>query len=253
MSLKQIKENFYKKHPNAIAYIVYNEKLNKYICYSYNVVENTTGIINKEEVKKIMQKSNLDCASAIVSVIEKTNLDLYAHFSDFYSEIYYYDPEKYNTPDAFCDGFNKYLAKVTNKNTTNTSNPVVFAYVINENGDIEDSIFNMDLTIKTNSYGIKTCIIENTFTEDDYKCAGIHGMGIKFLEAVLSEKHVSTIIGTSQECDVYQSSNNSTLVEHYKKLGFEVDQESDGTYKLFKCVNSEPSIDISKPDKTPQK
>ena len=81
-----------------------------------------------------------------------------------------------------------------------------------------------------------------------YKCAGIHGMGIKFLEAVLAEKNIHIIQGKSQECDIYESSNGSTLVEHYKKLGFEVDFQEDGSYTITKYVTPEPSIDISKPE-----
>ena len=250
MTVQQIKEKFYKNNLDAIACFVFNEKLNKYVCYAYNVLKNTNEVVNKNAVAKIIEKQKLDIASAVVYHIEKPNPDLYEKFSDFYIDVYANNPDKYTSVDSFCNAFNNYVTKDNNKesNLSQTDKPKIYAYVVNNEGEIENSpIFDMDLTILSKS-GSRTCIIENTFTNSDYRGMGIHGMGIKFLESVLAEKNILTIRGKSQECDVYESENNSSLEQHYQKLGFEVDFKEDGSYSIFKCVDPNISLDISKPE-----
>lgn len=248
MSLTKIKNKFFENHPNATAYIVYNEKLGKYICYTYNVAHGSAIGLDTKKIAKIMKSLNLDCASATLYYINEKHPNLSEVFSDFYFDWCITKEMKFENIEDFCTTFYNYMERNYLEKNDTTSRPKIYAYILDDNGEIKETIFDMEITIKTNANGSRTCIIENTFTENDYKCAGIHGMGIKFLEAVLAEKNIHIIKGKSQECDVYESSNGSTLVEHYKKLGFEVDFQEDGSYTITKYVNPEQVIDISKPD-----
>jgi len=233
MDIQSVKEKFYNEHPNAIAQFMYNEKLGKFICFTFDALESSTLTFDYSSIKTINEhKGSLDPASAVVDYINKKMPDFYPTFSEFYVNVVINDFEKYQTVEQICEGLNNYVNAHKTSSCNTSKRSTIRALVVNNNGELDDSIFSMDLTFEN-----KTCYIESSFTEPDYRKMGLHGASIKFLERVLASRNIYTIRGESKAYDVFESTNSSTLEQHYKKLGFDVDFEDDGTYTLYKCVD----------------
>lgn len=246
MEITKVKQKFYKENPNVLANFVYNQKLGKYICYvfDYSNSTNKNGLINEETRQQINQFKgtsdnpfNLVLEYFSLHGIEDKNLE---KISDCYYECVM-SGKQFNNTNEVCDAINAFVAnEIVTQNTSNSS--LISAYVVEDSGEISNGrIFYMDVSFITAKTGEKACKIENTFTEEDYRNNGIHAYGIKFLEAVLAKRHIYTLVGESMECDAY---TGNSLNEHYKKLGFSVFTDKNGTSHIIKDVDAENSMQL---------
>ena len=254
MSLSSIRKKFFDKYPNSKAYITKNEKLDKYVCYVYdfNNQEKIGGVIDEQLKQKIVEYASDkggDVFNAVLEYLTPLNLsdEVISKIGDCYFD-YSTNKFKINSASEVCDMINQYASEcVDNKNRTSKSK--VDAYIIDENGNLdENSIFYMELCYKKTKSGQKVCLIDNTFTESEYRGAGIHSGAIKFLEAVLASKNIHNLIGESQECDVYDESGKSTLHDHYIKLGFSLTTTKDGRNLIVKQIDQFNDLPITKDD-----
>lgn len=246
MDIAKVREKFFKENPNVLANFTFNEKLGKYVCYTYdysNAGANNELINNqtKQKINEYFQKNGGDAFNAVLEYFSNVGIkdnDL-EKISDYYYECIMSGKIFENT-DMVCDAINNFVAN-TIVADNKSSRSIVSAYVVNENGEISnDRIFYMEVGFVKSRTGQNACKIENTFTEEQCRGNGIHAYGIKFLEAVLAKKHVYTLVGESMECDVYETGNS--LNEHYQKLGFSVVTGKNGTSRIIKDINPENSM-----------
>lgn len=254
MNLSQAKRNFFKLNPNTYAYFCKNEKLGKYVCYTYGYSDSSeAAAIPSSMIAEIEASVKGKSEDPIFDVInyasnKAKSVDMVELLSNFYYNEVVENQTTYKTIAEVCSAFNKYAQqhKATKRDVSGTQ---VACYEVNPDGTLnQNRIFSMDLTIARSKSGANYCKIENTFTEDDYKGNGIHTYGIKFLEAVLAREHIYSLIGESQECDVYDSQSGATLEQHYQKLGFEVTTDENGTNFIGKAIDPDFYLEISEKD-----
>lgn len=228
MDINQAKEKFYNSNPNTLANFCYNEKLGSFLCFTFDYLDNkNTQVVSEAQKKQISdfaKKGNKTPLSALIEYYSTfvTKHDFIEKLSDFYYECVV-NERSFKSTDEACDQFNAYMAKTNNTSTAKSRRSIVACYTVREDGTLDENrLFYMELTFGKTKNGLTVCKIENTFTEDEYKGAGIHSYGIRFLEAVLARRGVYTMIGESQACDVYDSESEKTLEDHYRKLGFNV-------------------------------
>ncbi len=252
MDLQKAKQIFFKQNPHALAYFCFNKRLNKYVCYTYDYIGDSNAWISEKlrnEVREYAKGKKEDPIYSVMDYILRTNIS--QNLSDRLTDFYYasvVNGISFKDTDAVCDAFDKYLQKrKPSKNTSKQS--LVGCYVVNEDGTLDDSrIFYMELVFTRTRDGLNVCRIENTFTEDDCRGKGLHTQSIRFLEAVLARKNVYTLIGESQECDAFESENDSTLEQHYEKLGFVVTRDKNGTNHIVKEIDPCFDLEISARD-----
>ena len=254
MSLFSVRKRFFEKRPNDIAYITKNEVLGKYICYlcDYTKNENTNVVIDdnlREKIKVNANGKNGDYFNIVLDYLGRSDLssDILSSISECYWE-YLSGKFKVDSIDDACNMLNIFCTQNNlGKNISNKSK--IVAFVIDENGNLDqNAIFNMDICFKKSKVGKKMCVIEETFTEPDYRNCGIHGDAIKFLEALLANKNIYNLVGKSQDCDVYDESGIKTLNEHYTKLGFKLMTTKDGRNYITKTIDQYNELPISKDD-----
>ncbi|MBQ9795949.1 MAG: hypothetical protein IJW36_03230 [Clostridia bacterium] len=251
MTISEARSKFFKKNPSVLANFCKNEKLNKTICFTYDYVDQSAnaGAISDEIKSKILSFSKGKSLDAFSCVLEYFTLngidnDLLEKIADLYYECSL-NGKSFNNTNEVCDEINNFIT--TNNQKTNSSNSsLVCAYEVLENGELGDRVFYMDITHKTNRNNQKVCKIENTFTEESFRGAGLHSYAIRFLEAVLAKNNIFALVGEAMECDAYQS--KSTLNEHYKNLGFEVTTGSSGTSYLYKSVDPYSAMSLTSED-----
>ncbi len=253
MSIIEIQRKFFKKYPNIYANITYNERLERYVCYSFDIATATThSDAISEDVKRAIRNFKSGDTNAFNTLLayftaHGIDEDLLSKIGDYYYECLLSEKTFANT-DEVCDAINAYLSKTTS--TENTSNhSMVTAHFINEDGEIEEQIFYMEVIFqkKTGKAGA-FCKIENTFTKDKYYGNGLHSYGIKFLEAVCAEKGVFTLFGESVDCDLHETKTGSSLNEHYRNMGFTTTTDSLGNTYIAKAIDGYSSMKITPPD-----
>lgn len=233
-----IRKRFFSKYPNACASFVFNKKLNKVICYTYNFFNNECLDIINDETKQA------------ISIISKTKNPFDAIFSYFsqngYNQNYltiisdcYYDGivsnRVFTSIDEACDAINLYI-KQYGKTNDHMQNGLISANFVNEDGELDSlNLFYMEISFLKTKGGATVCSIDNTFTNYNYYGSGLHSYGIKFLESLLADKGVSVIVGKAIDCDRHDST--SSLCEHYQKLGFDVKINNLGECNIIKYVD----------------
>ena len=246
MDLSTARQKFFKKNPNTFANFIKNEKLGKNLCFVYDYrKENLGNNLISEDLKLSIENANLEGGSEFDKVIEYFAINgIDDETLEKISTCYYnalVEKRNFSCISDVCDYINTNTAN-TDENSTNTRS-IVSCYEVNTNGDLnDDRLFYMEVTLKNTNSGNKVCVIENTFTEEQYRGCGLHGYSIKFLEAVMAQKNVSSIIGESVDMDLYA---NGSLDNHYKNLGFEVTTNKFGESKLYKYIDPENSMQIT--------
>lgn len=245
MDLSTARRKFFEKNPKVYANFVRNSKLNKNLCFTFDYVDGTnrSNIITEEVKQKISESSKSD--NPFNDVIEY--IGNHAFDSDLFEKITdcYYDcsveGKTFKDTNEVCDYINAYISSIK-RATSNNNRSIIACYEVGENGELcKDRLFYMELIFKEQRSGQIICIIENTFTENHCRQCGLHTYGVKFLEAVLIEKNIYTIIGDSQDVDLYET---GTLEDHYRKLDFEVTTDKYGKSRLYKYIDAEPTMQI---------
>ena len=251
MNLVQARKKFFKANPNTYAYFCLNEKLGKYICYTYGYADSGENVAIPAsmvaEIEAYAKGKNEDPMFMVIDYASNhaKSIDMVDLLSNFYYHEVVENETSYASISDVCDAFNKYAHRNNCKSQSETTSSQVACYELTADGELDKNrIFAMDLTIARSGSGAKYCKIDNTFTEDDYKGNGIHTFGIKFLEAVLAREHIYSLVGESQECDVYDAESTSTLEKHYQKLGFEVTTDENGTNFIAKAIDPDLYLEI---------
>jgi len=253
MNLQTAKNIFFSNNPHSLAYFEKNEKLNKYLCYTFGICTSASGELSEEQIKKIENFGEVKQDTPLNTIIEYYSLfgikqSLLEKLSDFYYYAVVEDKTFESVRDA-CIKFNEFCIEASKKSTTTSPKSYISCYEILEDGNLEQNrLFYMEILFTKNKDGAKVCKIENTFTDAAYRGNGIHSTAIKFLEAVCQKRYIYTIVGESKACDVYEETGSKTLEEHYNKLGFRVVTDNNGTNHIIKDVDEFCSMQVSKSD-----
>lgn len=247
MNIHQIKTNFHKENPKTPAYFVFNEKLNKYIAFIYDYNDKSANLKllsddNIEKISLIKQKSTpLDDLVELLLSNDMNN-----KLAELVSDFYMYSIEnnkKYNTIKEACNELNNFAkSKNFNDGQNKTKYSVITGHIVNENGSLSSPIYKMEVIYKEKNNN-KYCYIKDTNTELNYRGNGLHYQGMNFLEAVLANKMIYTIVGESDENETFISTNGDNLDQHYQKMGFEVHTKPDGKSTIIKSVN--PNLELN--------
>lgn len=253
MDLTIVRKKFFEKYPNSIASIVYNDNLGCFIVFTYDF-ENITSfntVIDEQtkndlfEFAKHSDKAPLLIFSEFLN-LGKFNNDQLEIISNYLLDCYN-GKQNPKSLEEICRVVNTYTLNSEDKKASNKSR--VSAFILNDNCEPTHlPIFNMDISYRRTKSGKKVCYIENTFTEKEYRGAGVHSYGIKFLEAILSRKNFHSLMGKSEECEIYDETRQTNLNNHYKNMGFNVLTNSLGESFIVKQVEQDNNFPITKDD-----
>lgn len=248
MNIQQIKANFHRKNQKTPAYFVFNEKLNKYVAFVYDYNDKSTNLelLSDDKIEKLsLSKTKVNPLTDLVEFLLTNNND--SKLAELISDFYLYAIESgknFATIKDACLELNKFAkSKKFNDGVNKTNRSVITGHIVNEDGTLSASVYKMEVVYKEKNCQ-KYCYIKDTETDFNYRGNGLHYQGMHFLEGVLANKMVYTIVGESDENGVFVSSNGDTLDQHYQKMGFEVHANPDGKSTIIKSVDPTLSLNL---------
>lgn len=247
MNIQQIKSNFHKENPKTPAYFVFNESLKKYVVFLYDFNDKSTSLELLSDAKIEILSSIKTKSTPLTDLVENLltnnkNDKLAELISDFY--LYAIESEKeFDSIKKVCLELNEFAkSKKYNDGVNRSNNSIITGHIVNEDGSFSSPVYRMEILYKEKNCN-KYCYIKDTNTELKFRGNGLHYQGMHFLEAVLANKMIYTIVGESDENETFISSNGDNLDQHYQKMGFEVHSNSNSKSTIIKSVN--PNLELN--------